>query len=176
MLCRIPDRWKINTTSCEVNFIFGNSKFPRKTSTKQHGKEVAAIGFFLKDFEQPLNNMNISSASSTSAQAIAAMERSRANSTTAEARRSAEQATAAQVQTKRAIQQAAAAPREENRISPDIRQITTREVRRESEENRSENVRRIGEQMAAKFREVARRSEGVRANGNSERESFSAVA
>jgi hypothetical protein len=49
-------------------------------------------------------------------------------------------------------------------------------VRRESGENRSENVRRIGEQMAAKFREVARRSEGVRASGNSERESFSAVA
>jgi len=120
--------------------------------------------------------MNISSASSASAQAIAAMERSRASSTAAEARRSAEQATAAQVQTKRAVQQAAAAPREENRISPDIRQITAREVRRESGENRSENVRRIGEQMAAKFREVARRSEGVRASGNSERESFSAVA
>jgi hypothetical protein len=65
------------------------------------------------------------------------------------------------VQTKRAVQQAAAAPREESRISPDIRQITKSEVRRGSEENRSENVRRIGEQMAAKFREVARRSEGV---------------
>ena len=120
--------------------------------------------------------MNISSASSASAQAIAAMERSRASSTAAEARRSAEQATGAQVQTKRAVQQAAAAPREESRISPDIRQITKQEVRRESEENRSENVRRIGEQMAAKFREVARRSEGVRATGNRERESFSAVA
>jgi hypothetical protein len=111
------------------------------------------------------------------------MERSRTSSTAAEARRSAEQArrsaeqaTAEQVQTKRAIQQTAAAPREQNRISPDIRQITAREVRRESEENRSENIRRIGEQMAAKFREVARRSEGVRATGNGERESFSAVA
>ena len=120
--------------------------------------------------------MNISSASSASALALAAMERSRASSTAAETRRSAEQATAAQVQTKRAIQQAAAAPRGENKISQDIRQITAREVRRESEENRSENVRRIGEQMAAKFREVARRSESVRAAGNGERESFSAVA
>jgi hypothetical protein len=120
--------------------------------------------------------MTISSASSAAAQAMAAMERSRANSMAAEAKRFSEQAAAAQVQTKRALQQTAAAPREESRISPDIRQITKREVRRESEENRSENVRRMGEQMAAKFREVARRSEGVRATGNSERESFSAVA
>jgi hypothetical protein len=176
MLCRIPDFGKIDTTSCEVNLIFRNTKFSRKNPSKHRGKEVAAIGFFPEDCEQLLNAMNISSASSASAQAIAAMERSRVSSTAAEARRSAEQATAAQVQTKRAVQQAAAAPREENRISPDIRQITAREVRRESGENRSENVRRIGEQMAAKFREVARRSEGVRANGNSERESFSAVA
>jgi hypothetical protein len=120
--------------------------------------------------------MTISSTSSASAQAYAAMARSRASSGATEIRRSAEQAAAEQVQTKRAVQQAAAAPREENRISPDIRQITAREVRREVEENRSENLRRIGEQMAAKFREVARRSENVRATGNSERESFSAVA
>ena len=120
--------------------------------------------------------MTISNASSASAQVYAALARSRASSSAAEIRRSSEQAAAEQVQTKRAIQQAAAAPREENRISPDIRQITKREVRRESDENRSENIRRIGEQMAAKFREVARRSEGVRATGNSERESFSAVA
>ena len=131
---------------------------------------------FLEFFWSPHFAMTISSASSASAQAMAAMERSRASSTAAEVRRSSEQATAAQVQTKRAVQQAAAAPREENRISPDIRQITKREIRRESEENRSENIRRIGEQMAAKFREVARRSEGVRATGNRERESFSAVA
>lgn len=124
--------------------------------------------------------MTISSASSAYAsayaRAIAARERSSASSTASEDRHSAEQPTAAQVQTKRAVQQATAAPREENRISPDIRQITAREVRRDSEQNRSENIRRIGEQMAAKFREVARRSEGIRANGNSERESFSAVA
>ena len=104
------------------------------------------------------------------------MERSRANNTAAEVRRTSEQAAAAQVQTKRAVQQADPAPREENRISSDIRQMTKREVRRESEENRSENIRRLGEQMAAKFREVARRSEGIRATGNRERESFSAVA
>ncbi len=124
--------------------------------------------------------MTISSASSAyasaSARAIAARERSSASSTASEDRRSAEQPAATQVQTKRAVQQATAAPREENRISPDIRQITAREVRRDSEQNRSENIRRIGEQMAAKFREVARRSEGIRANGNSERENFSAVA
>jgi hypothetical protein len=127
-------------------------------------------------FSVPHFAMTISNASSAAAQAMAAMERSRASSTAAEARRSSQQAAAAQVQTKRAVQQAAAAPREESRISPDIRQITKSEVRRESEENRSENVRRIGEQMAAKFREVARRSEGVRATGNRERESFSAIA
>jgi hypothetical protein len=120
--------------------------------------------------------MTISNASSAAAQTMVAMERSRASSAAAEARSSAGQAAVAQVQTKRAVQQVAAAPREESRISPDIRQITKREVRRESQENRSENIRRIGEQMAAKFREVARRSEGVRASGNSERESFSAVA
>lgn len=120
--------------------------------------------------------MTISSASSSSAVALAAMERSRASSQAAETKRSAEQSAAKQVQTKRAIQQAATVPREENRISPDIRQITSREVRQELEENRSENVRRLGEQMAAKFREVARRSENIRASGNRERESFSAVA
>ena len=120
--------------------------------------------------------MNISSASSASALSLAAMERSRANTLAAAARSSAEQASAAQVQTKRAVQQAAPAPRQETRISQDIRQVTVREVRRESDENRTENLRRIGEQMAAKFREVARRSESVRATGNGERESFSAVA
>ncbi len=79
-------------------------------------------------------------------------------------------------QTQRVIKQAAAAPTGENRISQDIRQMAARETRREVEANRSENIRRIGEQMAVKFREMARRSETARLTGNSEREGFSAVA
>jgi hypothetical protein len=116
--------------------------------------------------------MNISSVSQAAAfhdgAAQKAVQQSRQARQEA-AQRSVEVAQASKVQTQRAVRQASAAPSGENRISRDIRQVA-------DAENRSEGLRRISEQMALKFREMARRSESARLVGNSEREGFSAVA
>lgn len=123
--------------------------------------------------------MNISSVSKAAAFHEAASQKSVQQSRQVRqevAQQAAEAAQAVQVRNRRAVQQAAAAPEGGNRISQDIRQITASENRRAVEANRSDNLRRIAEQMEVKFREMARRSEAARSVGNSEREGFAAVA
>ncbi len=123
--------------------------------------------------------MNISSVSKAAAFHEAANQRSIDQSRQARqeaAQQAAESAQAVKVRNRQAVQQAAAAPSGENRISRDIRQVAARENRREMQVDRDNSLRRVAEQMAVKFREMARRSESARGAGNSERENFSAVA
>jgi hypothetical protein len=123
--------------------------------------------------------MNVSSASSAAAFQEAARQRSVDQSRQVRqeaAQQAVESAQAVKVRNRQAVQQAAAAPSGENRISQDIRQMAKRESRREVEANRENNLHRTAEQMAVKFREMARRSESARRVGNSEREGFAAVA
>jgi hypothetical protein len=122
--------------------------------------------------------MNVSSASSAAAFQEAARQRSVDQSRQVRqeaAQQAVESAQAVKVRNRQAVQQAAA-PLGENRISQDIRQMAKRESRREVEANRENNLHRTAEQMAVKFREMARRSESARRVGNSEREGFAAVA
>jgi hypothetical protein len=123
--------------------------------------------------------MNVSSASSAAAFQEAARQRSVDQSRQVRqeaAQQAVESAQAVKVRNRQAVQQAAAAPSGENRISQDIRQMAKRDSRREVEANRENNLHRTAEQMAVKFREMARRSESARRVGNSEREGFAAVA
>lgn len=123
--------------------------------------------------------MNISSASKAAAFQDAAAQKSLKQTRQSKqeaSQQTTETAQAVKVRNRRAVQQAAAAPEGGNRISQDIRQITAKENRRAVEANRSDNLRRIADQMAVKFREMARRSEPARSVGNSEREGFAAVA
>ncbi|MFM8364986.1 MAG: hypothetical protein ACKOAS_07530 [Verrucomicrobiota bacterium] len=123
--------------------------------------------------------MNISSSSSAAAFQEAARQRSVEQSRQVRqeaAQQTSEAAQAVKVRNRQAVQQAAAAPSGGNKISQDIRQMADRESRREVEANRENRLRQTAEQMAVKFREMARRSESARRVGNSEREGFSATA
>ena len=123
--------------------------------------------------------MNISSVSKAAAFHDAAAQKSVQQTRQARQEASQQATEAAQgvkVRNQQTVRQAAAAPSGENRISQDIRQVTAQENRRAAEANRSDNLRRIADQMAVKFREMSRRSESARSIGNSEREVFSAVA
>ena len=123
--------------------------------------------------------MNISSSSSAAAFQEAARQRSVEQSRQVRqeaAQQTSEAAQAVKVRNRQAVQQAAAAPSGGNKISQDIRQMADRESRREVEANRENRLRQTAEQMAVKFREMARRSESARRVGNSEREGFSAIA
>lgn len=123
--------------------------------------------------------MNVPSASSAAAFHEAARQRSVDQSRQVRqdaVRQSAEAAQAVKIRNRQAIQQAAAAPSGETRISQDIRQMADRESLREVEAGRQNRLRQTAEQMAVKFREMARRTESARRTGNSEREGFAAVA
>lgn len=70
-------------------------------------------------------------------------------------------------------------PRAESSVmqaSRDLRQLVARSMRGETDGIRAENRRRSEEQQAAYAREMARRSEYIRREGNTVRESFQAVA
>jgi len=70
-------------------------------------------------------------------------------------------------------------PRAESSVmqtSRDLRQLVGRSMRNETDGIRAENRRRSEEQQAAYAREMARRSEYIRREGNTVRESFQAIA
>lgn len=132
-----------------------------------------------EDFSNSKIPMNVSSASSAAHFQESARQRSvdKSRQVSQEAaRQAAESAQAVKIRNRQAVQQAASAPSGENRISQDIRQMSDRESGREVEANRQNRLRQTAEQMAVKFREMARRSESSRRAGNSEREGFSAIA
>jgi hypothetical protein len=70
-------------------------------------------------------------------------------------------------------------PRAEGSVmqtSRDLRQLVGRSMRNETDGIRAENRRRSEEQQVAYAREMARRSEYIRREGNTVRESFQAIA
>lgn len=70
-------------------------------------------------------------------------------------------------------------PRAESSVmqtSRDLRQLVGRSMRNETDGIRAENRRRSEEQQVAYAREMARRSEYIRREGNTVRESFQAIA
>jgi rubrerythrin len=94
-------------------------------------------------------------------------------------RRAREQQSAARstkVQSAVAVRQSPRAESSVMQTSRDVRQLLARSMREESYEVRAEGRRRFEEQQAAYSRELARRSEYIRQDGNSIRENFRAIA
>jgi hypothetical protein len=94
-------------------------------------------------------------------------------------RRAQEQQSAAKstkAQSAVAVRQSPRAESSAMQTSRDVRQLVARSMREESHEVRAEGRRRFEEQQAAYSRELARRSEYIRQDGNSIRENFRAIA
>jgi hypothetical protein len=98
---------------------------------------------------------------------------------TAMQRRAQEQQSAAKstkAQSAVAVRQSPRAESSTMQTSRDVRQLVARSMREESDGVRAEGRRRFEEQQAAYSRELARRSEYIRQDGNSIRENFRAIA
>ena len=85
-------------------------------------------------------------------------------------------ARAVKAQSAQAVRQSPRAESSVMQTSRDVRQLVARSMRDESNEVRVENRRRTEEQQAAYAREMARRSEYIRKEGNTIRENFRAIA
>ncbi len=116
------------------------------------------------------NFQSISNRASQSAQAVrdAAIDRA--------AQESQARAKAAKAQSAAAVGQPQGVEASPAQASRDLRQLVARSAPDETSGIRAENRRRSEEQQAAYAREMARRSEYIRREGNTVRESFQAVA
>lgn len=85
-------------------------------------------------------------------------------------------AKAVAAQSAKAVRQSPRAEGSTLQASRDVRQLVSRSIREESSDLRAENRRRADEQQAAYTREMARRSEYIRKEGNTIRENFRAIA
>ena len=85
-------------------------------------------------------------------------------------------ARAVKAQSAQAVRQSPRAESSVMQTSRDVRQLVARSMRDESNDVRVENRRRTEEQQAAYAREMARRSEYIRKEGNTIRENFRAIA